>query len=162
MSIVIDSKQCYINIDGDSMKRKYFLILLIMLGVFVFTGCDKNDKTKLVENKDYFVRGKFEGKYLDITKRGYYVDTLDRPNAPYLYIICMGEKRTGGYGLEIKEVKKIDEKVEIIVEEIEPSNGVMVSMVLTYPTIIVEFPKYQKNIIIKNTKGKEFSKLKDY
>ena len=134
----------------------------MILVVLVFTGCDKSNKIKLVENTDYFLRGEFEGKYLDITKRGYYIDSFDYPNAPYLYIICMGEKSTGGYSLKIKEVNKIDEKIEIIVEEIIPTKDETVTTALTYPTIIVEFPKYQENITIKNTKGEEFTELQNY
>ena len=144
------------------MKRKFLIIPLIILGIFAFTGCNKDDKTKLVENTDYFVRGEFTGKYLDITKRGYYIDTLDQPNAPYFYIICMGKKNTGGYSLKVKEINKVDEKTEIIVEEIVPDKDATVTMAFTSPTIIVEFPKYQENIVIKNTKGEEFTELKDY
>ena len=139
------------------MKKKYLLILFIILSIFIFTGCEK--KTKLVENKDYFIRGEFTGKYLDIKNRGYYIDTLDEPNAPYYYIICMGEQNTGGYSLKIKEVNQVEDKTEIIVKEIEPYKGEIVTMSFTYPTIIVEFPKKQENIVIKNTKGEEFTRL---
>ena len=139
------------------MKKKYLLILFIILSIFIFTGCEK--KTKLVENKDYSINGEFTGKYLDITKRGYYMDTLDEHNAPYFYIICMGEKNTGGYSLKIKEVNQVEDKTEIIVKEIEPYKGEIVTMSFTYPTIIVEFPKKQENIVIKNTKGEEFTRL---
>ena len=141
------------------MKR-YLLILILC--VFVFTGCNKSDEVKLVEGKDYKVNGEFSGKYLSLTKRGYYIDTLNEPNAPYFYIICMGEKSTGGYGLKIKEVNKNDNKTEIIVEEIVPGKDDVVTMAFTYPTIVVEFPKYQENIVIKNTDGVEFEELKDY
>lgn len=144
------------------MKKKYFCLLLTTLCLFVFIGCNKIKKVKLVENTDYFVKGEFTGKYLDITKRGYYISTFNQPNAPYFYIICMGEKNTGGYSLEIKEVNKIGEEIEIIVEEISPTKNSTVTMAVTYPTIIVEFSKYQDNIIIKNTKGEEFTKLYDY
>jgi hypothetical protein len=144
------------------MKRKYLLLLLTILAFFAFTGCKKEEKIKLVENEDYFIRGEFTGKYLDIKKRGYYIDTLNQKNAPYYYIICMGEKNTGGYSLKIKEVNKIDDKTEIIVEEIVPGKDEVVTMALTTPTIIVEFPTYQENIIIKNTDDEEFSELKDY
>ena len=74
----------------------------------------------------------------------------------------MGEKNSGGYSLKIKEVNKIDDKTEIIVEEIAPGKDETVTMALTTPTIVVEFPTYQKNIIIKNTEDEEFSELKDY
>ncbi len=141
------------------MKRYLFVLILF---VFLFTGCNKSDVVKLVEGKDYKVNGEFSGKYLDFTKRGYYIDTLNEPNAPYFYIICMGEKSTGGYSLKIKEVNKIDNRTEIIVEEIVPGKGDVVTMAFTYPTIVVEFPKYQEDIVIKNTDGIEFEKLKDY
>ena len=71
----------------------------------------------------------------------------------------MGEKNTGGYSLKVKEVNKIDEQTEIIVEEIEPKKNESTTMAFTYPTIVVEFPQEQENIIIKNTEGKEFTKL---
>ena len=50
-------------------------------------------------------------------------------------------------------------KTEIIVEEITPDKGDMVTMAITNPTIIVEFSRYQENIIIKNTEGQIFEKL---
>lgn len=141
------------------MKNKHILILLVVLCLFVFTGCNKSDKTKLTAGIDYNVIGEFTGKYLDISKRGYYIDTLNQPNAPYFYIICMGKKNTGEYSLKVKEVNAIDEKVEIIVDEIVQDEGETVTMEITNPTIIVEFSKYQENIIIKNTKGEIFDKL---
>ncbi len=139
------------------MKRKCFFILLIVICLFMFTGCNKSNKTKLTEGTDFYVRGEFTGKYLDVTKRGYYIDTLNHPDAPYLYIICMGEKNSGGYSLKVKEVNVNDEKIEIIVEEIGPMGDV--TLAFTYPTIIVEFPKYQEDIIIKNTRGEIFDRL---
>ena len=59
------------------MKKKYFLMPLVILCLFIFTGCNNSNKTKLVENTDYFIRGEFTGQYLDITQRGYYIDTLN-------------------------------------------------------------------------------------
>ena len=141
------------------MRKKCIIILLVVFCLLLFTGCNKNDKTKLIEGTDYNVKGEFTGKYLDISKRGYYIDTLNQPDAPYFYIICMGEKSTGGYSLNVKEVNSVDSKVEILIEEIAPVKGETVTMAITNPTIIVEFPKYQENIIIKNTKGEIFDKL---
>ena len=152
--------QCdIINLGDDYMKKKYILILVVVLCLFVFTGCNKNDKTKLIEGVDYKIKGEFTGKYLDISKRGYYIDTLNEPGSPYYYIICMGQKNTGGYSLKIKEVNAIAEEIEIIVDEVAPSKGDTVTMVITNPTIIVEFAKYQEKIIIKNTKGEVFEEL---
>ena len=137
-------------------------MLLPLLALFVYTGCEKSESINLTENTDYFIRGSFTGQYLNVKKRGYYIDTLDQPNAPYYYIICMGEKSSGGYSLKIKEIHKISNKTEIIVEEITPGNNEVVTTALTSPTIVVEFPKYQENIIIKNTNNEEFNKLNDW
>lgn len=145
------------------MKNKRFLAILFLLGICIFTGCNKEveeEKTKLVENTDYFLRGEFTGQYLNLAKKGYYIETENRPDAPYTYIICMGEKNTGGYDLKIKEVNKVNNKTEIIVEEISPDSNDFVSMAFTYPTTVIEFPKYQKNIVIKNTDGEVYKELK--
>ena len=141
------------------MKRKYVLLLLLLVALFTFTGCSNNNKTKLVENKDYYVKGEFTGKYLDIKKRGYYIDSLDEPNAPYYYIICMGEKNTGGYSLKIKEVNRDNNKTEIIVEEIEPGKNETVTMAFTTPTVCLELSKKPNSIKIINTEGKIYEKL---
>ncbi len=137
------------------MKRKYFLLLLVIICGVLLTGCEK--KTKLVENKDYFVKGEYEGKYLDVSKRGYYIDTLNQPNAPYFYIVCMGEKGHIGYNLKVKEVNKSKHKTEVIIEEIAPNKGE--TLEYTNATLIIEFPSSQKNITIKNTKGEEYKRL---
>ena len=96
---------------------------------------------------------------MDLTKEGYYIDSLNQINAPYFYIICMGEKNTGGYSLNVKEVNKVNDTTEIIIEEIVPSEGDVVTMAITNPTVIVEFPKYQDDITIKTTDGKIYEKL---
>ena len=101
--IAVRSKKCYTDY-GDRMKKKYYLILLMLICLFAFVGCNKNNENtenkttnKLREGKDYYIMGEYTGKNFDVTKRGYYFDTLNQPDAPYFYIICMGEKNTGGY-----------------------------------------------------------------
>ena len=71
----------------------------------------------------------------------------------------MGERSTGGYSIKVKEVNKVGDTTEVIVEEIEPKEGSIVTMAFTYPTVMIEFPEYQDNIVIKNTKGEEFKYL---
>jgi len=141
------------------MKNKYILILLVIVCLFVFTGCNKSDKNKLVEGVDYKINNEFRGNNIDISKRGYYIETSNETNSPYFYIICMGQQYTGGYDLLVKEVNKIDEKTEVIIEEIIPDEDAIVTMALESPTITLEFSKQPENIIIKNTKGEVFDKL---
>ena len=143
------------------MKKKFLFILLVVMCLFSFTGCENNEnKSKLVENTDYKVNGEYKGKSFNLAKRGYYIDTTNEHSSPYLYIICMGQKSSGGYSLKVKEVNKSGNKTEVIIEEIAPNDNDIVTMALTTPTIVVEFPKYQDNIVIKNTNGEEFKLLK--
>ena len=142
------------------MKRKLLLVIMLLICLFGFAGCKKETQgTPLVENTDYSIKGEYKGSSFNLSKRGYYIDTTNEINAPYQYIICMGEKNSGGYKLEIKEVNKVDNKTEVIVEEISPKDTDIVTMALTTPTIVIEFPKHQDNIVIKNTKGEEFTLL---
>lgn len=136
------------------MKKNYILSLLVILCLLVFSGCENNGNTKLKEGVDYKIIDNYSkgcGK-----ERGYFID---KSNGPYYYIICMGEQYTGGYSLKVKKVNLVDNNTEVTVEEIAPKEGEMVTMALTSPKITIEFPKYQENIIIKNTKGELFNIL---
>ena len=141
------------------MKRNVLKLLIVVLCVFAFTGCNKEQKVNFEEGKDYFIRGDFSGAYFNLAKRGYYIDTYNQTDNSYFYIICMGEKNTGGYSLKIKDVKKDDNHTEVIVEELVPGKDAIVTMAFTYPTIVIEFTESQDNIVIKNTEGIEFDKL---
>ncbi len=120
---------------------------------------DENTKVKLEEDNDYTIDTTYASQILDYTQRGYYIDSLNEPDAPYFYIICMGEKSTGGYGIKVKEINKKDDLTEIIVEETSPDPGSIVTQAFTYPKVVVKFPKYQEKITIKNTNGEEFIEL---
>ena len=59
------------------------------------------------------------------------------------------------------------EGVAILAGELSEENKtyrdlIKVGQVITYPTLMIEFPTYQEKITIKNTKGIEFEQLKDY
>ena len=112
----------------------------------------------LEEGIDYEIDTTYNGQTF-VDERGYYIDSLNEPNAPYYYIICMGLKNTGGYNIKVKEVNKIDDLTEIIVEETSPSSTDAVSQAITFPKVVVKFPEYQENIKIKNTNDEEFIEL---
>ena len=120
-----------------------------------------NVSPQLIENVDYIIDHEYPIENWDLTRRGYHIDSIDEPNAPYYYIICMGEKPSSGYSINVKEINKKNDSIEIIVEESSISEGKMavVLTVLTYPSVVVKFPEYQENIVIKNTKGVEFTEL---
>lgn len=55
----------------------------------------------------------------------------------YYVVICMGEKRTGGYSIKVKDVIIDGRKVEIHVETSGPQPGEAVTQAFTYPSVTV-------------------------
>lgn len=55
-----------------------------------------------------------------------------------LLAVFMGEKNTGGFGIEIKEVIDTGKQIVALVEEITPQEGGMVTMAFTSPYHIVK------------------------
>ena len=139
------------------MKKLFCLFLLS----FCLVGCSFTFNINL--NKDdysYLVHERYSSGNYDYTKRGYYVDTLNQPDAPYYYIITMGEKNTGGYSIEVENVD-IDSKGNAIitVKENSPSPEANVTMAFTYPAVCVEVNKAFTSVKIVNTTGQEFKLL---
>lgn len=62
-------------------------------------------------------------------------------------VISRGEKKTGGYGIEI-DCKEKDNSVEILVKYINPKKDQIMIQVLTYPLIIIKFKKTIKEVIL--------------
>jgi len=59
--------------------------------------------------------------------------------------VFMGTKNTGGYGIEIKRVIDTGKKIIVLVEQISPPEGAMVTMAITQPYHVVK---------IENPEGK--------
>jgi hypothetical protein len=53
-------------------------------------------------------------------------------------LISLGKRNTGGYSIEIIDVKKIEEQVVVTYRERRPAPRDMVIQVITYPWIVVE------------------------
>lgn len=117
------------------MNKKILLtILIVALAVILFisikTVMDINDSDnsilekagKVTGNITYKIHNNYnEGKF-DYSKRGYYINTLKMPDSPWFYIISMGERSSGGYSIEISEVKIDGDNVKVIVEESGPKS----------------------------------------
>lgn len=91
-------------------------------------------------------------------QRGYYVNASDNK---YQYIICSGERSTGGYGIEITRIDTLDIGTVIVtVEETTPAPDEVVTEAFTYPNCSITF-SYEPpdGIIIKNSSGTEYECL---
>ncbi|MDR6225271.1 protease complex subunit PrcB family protein [Desmospora profundinema] len=54
-------------------------------------------------------------------------------------IIALGERRTGGYYVEVEEVTRQGDEVHVYAREVGPKSGMMVTQALTYPLEVVSF-----------------------
>ena len=113
----------------------------------------------VISNIIYKIHNNYsQGRY-DYSKRGYYVGSFNTPNAPWFYIITMGTQNSGGYSIEIVDLKiDSDRNVKVTVKETTP-NGEAVTMALIYPAVCLELSEYANSIEITNTNGEIFQKL---
>lgn len=63
-------------------------------------------------------------------------------------ILCLGEKRTGGYGIKVNNIIESEEEIQVFIKEIKPS-GDMVATVITRPFYIAKIPITSKEIKFK-------------
>ncbi len=91
-------------------------------------------------------------------QRGYCIDFVDNK---YRYIICSGERSTGGYGIKVTGLDCLDcGTVIVTVEETAPAQDETVTEAFTYPNCSITF-SYEPpdGIIIKSPSGAEFECL---
>ena len=152
------------------MKKRTLLVILVVV-IFVLLikiAIDLKSPSSSVQiaageiddGITYEIHNNYKQGSFDYSKRGYYVDTYKMPNSPWFYIITMGKQNSGGYSIEISEVK-IDKNnnAEVIVKETSPKSGETVTMTLTYPAVCLELNKKPNSIRIINTNGEVFEAL---
>lgn len=88
------------------------------------------------EIKVWFEKNKKDRKNYNITYEGktYVIQTL-------------GEKNTGGYGIELSSIHEEESNIIIDYNDIYPKKDNLVTQIINYPYIIVEIEQTQKNII---------------
>lgn len=66
-----------------------------------------------------------------------------------LLLLCMGQKHTGGYAIEVTDMVKEGNTLTVLVKETTPEPGAMVTSVLTNPFCIVKMPHTDDKIVFK-------------
>jgi hypothetical protein len=72
-----------------------------------------------------------------------------------LVFVSSGRKRTGGYSIEISEVRRSADKTEVLVTEKEPKPGGFNIQALTAPFHIVQVPKLEGEIKFRTVENKK-------
>ena len=113
---------------------------------------DVLENNKIITNLEYKVINNL-GEYNSIyRKRGYLYNIEDDS---VIYTIAMGEKKSGGYSINVKEVKIEGNYVAIYVSEKSPGKDEIVTDALTYPIVQVKFNQFPSRINILNYDTKE-------
>ena len=110
----------------------------------------------IVENNiqlKYNILNNFDTNNARYSKRGYLLKKFRDDSV--IITIAMGAKNSGGYSIEIKNVKIQKKDVYIIVTENSPGQGQTVTMDLTYPYVQIRFNRCPKILIIMNDETKE-------
>ncbi|MEG0773809.1 protease complex subunit PrcB family protein [Clostridium sp.] len=155
------------------MKKKMLIVLAAALVISIPTYVGAMDRkmpktqepTKVERNQGITVN-QLEINYIDESKaeeilgerytsisqtKGYKVININ--NETYLYI-GLGEKPTGGYGIEVTRLEDNEGILNVELNVISPKEGDMVTQVITYPHRILKlsFNPRQVNIKSNNTK----------
>ena len=123
----------------------------------------KNDETLpakgTVDGYEYTV-AKPQGLDIpDQKTRGFYIDTLEEPDSPYYFIICSGQKNTGGHDIKIVDLGMNGNTLYIVAEETSPAPDEMVTEAFEYPYCVLELDKMPESYMIINTGGVIFPRI---
>lgn len=89
--------------------------------------------------------------------RGFYIDSDEESGDTCYFIICSGQKSTGGYGISITDLGMNGNRLYIVVEETAPAPDDMVTEAIEYPYCVLELDKIPESYEVINTAGKYFS-----
>ncbi len=89
---------------------------------------------------------------INMTRRpGFPVPNIDFSKETVV-AICMGEKNTGGFSVDVAGIRETKEGVTVMVKEIGPAAGDMVTMAISQPFCIIKIPVAKKEITFEKVK----------
>ncbi len=157
-------------------KTKFFWLLPIMVIIFLASACasptevdddadlDNDNEQELVgqglefETLAHNFDSRYEEEMFYVIKDeetfvNLWENTLEEAtievnfDEQMVLAIFMGEKPSGGYGIEITHVIETDNAIEVTAIETVPGEEDMVTMALTYPSHVIVLEKSDKNVI---------------
>ena len=127
------------------MRRILFLVVLIFIVVLAASCNGVENDVELAEPTQFDYKIIEEGTLDQAAKEwyeknkenyGFYTHMVNEQEK-YL-LISAGEKRTGGYSLEIESVNESSQMITFNINLNEPSTNDMVTQVLTYPNLLIK------------------------
>ncbi len=153
------------------------MIRLVAVCIFLFSSCgsgiNKNTKSlgqniiafeKLAQD---FYGGMTDSKFIvikDVKSLHMVYNVINEGKTPELktpiinfeqetvIALFLGEKNSGGYSIDVEQIKTIHDKVNVVYKITSPKAGEMVTSVMTQPYCIVKIPKTLKEIVFLQQK----------
>lgn len=142
------------------MQRKRLLVLIftvimvaavLVLHAFGVTGTGRRLEFQTLKKGNY--SGHTSSGYYLINNLDEWTEVFEKSPQPEIIFskttiiaVFMGQRSTGGFGIEIKEIIDIGFLVIVKVEKTGPGEGCMVPMVLTSPFHVVEVDKIGRGV----------------
>ena len=156
-----------LSISGKMKKIKIFftplLILSIFLLFFLFSCSNKNEIESVnfeTLSKDFYSQQVQEENYVvkDPESLNQLLDLIGNTNLAVtvedidfsedmVVAVFMGEKPTGGYSIEIKDVLNKKDHIEFLIKIDEPGPDDMVAQVITSPYHIIKLERFDTDYL---------------
>ena len=134
------------------MRKKIiigFVIVLLLAGIGVGIYFIINSK-KEVEDIKYTIKMEMVSNKVTCNKEKSGEELVKYKGNYYLFI-KMGKRSTGGYLIELQDIKVSGKDVTITVNEKHPGETCTVTDALTYPYLVVKFNKKPNVKVKRNT-----------
>jgi hypothetical protein len=127
--------------------RKILIILIILSLVVISVGCNPiEENVDLTEPTEFdyevieedALENKGAKEWYEENKENYGSYTHAISEEEKYLLVSAGEKRTGGYSLEIEGVNELSQMITFNINLNEPSEDDMVTQALTYPNLLVK------------------------
>lgn len=151
LSPVLFGKTIELNLSfsGDERGGKYWIRNIRMIQKSIttleFHTIEKGFFSGITERKNLIIRRQDEWAKL---WNKHTSTRIPHPQAPVIdfseniiLAVFMGEKASGGFGVEITRVEKCENELVVFFSEVEPSADTMVTAVLTQPYHIIKIEK---------------------
>lgn len=142
------------------MKYKFVLFIIVMLVTVMVGGSLWAKENAADENVIAFTAVVNEQEIpeslqemIQKQKREYGYTYWKNEDGVIFLAIFAGEKRTGGYGIQVTNIEKIKGNTKVTVKETAPAKGAFVTMAITYPYTVVKFTGATGEFQIVNQDG---------
>jgi hypothetical protein len=82
----------------------------------------------------------------------------ERPEVDFsrqmLIVVAMGTRRSGGFDISVRDIRAIEDGLEVAVQESEPATGAMVGMSLTQPVEVVRVERTAREVVFVDAEAK--------